>query len=245
MANLKIAAISYLNSIPFVYGLKKSNISLDLFLDIPSVCAQKFLNGSVDVALVPVAILPSIDQYHIIGDYCIGANGKVETVCLYSDVPLEKIDTILLDYHSKTSVELVKVLCREYWRISPHFKPTTKNFESKIKSNVAGLIIGDRAYQYNSKFKYVFDLSEQWKEYSNLPFVFACWVSKNKLDYQLEKDFNDAINFGLNNLDLALEENRSNFQTSINKKDYLVNIIDYNFDLKKKEALGLFLSLIK
>ncbi|MGC6429283.1 MAG: menaquinone biosynthetic enzyme MqnA/MqnD family protein [Flavobacteriales bacterium] len=245
MSKLKVATISYLNSIPFVYGLENSSLDLDIKLDIPSNCAKKLLEGEVDLALVPVAILPMLREYYIIGESCIGANGKVETVCLYSDVPLNQIDTILLDYHSKTSVQLLKVLCNKYWKINPKFIETSSGFEQKINGKVAGLIIGDRAYNYHNQYKNMFDLSEHWKQFTGLPFVFACWVSKTKFSDEIVSQFDKAIKYGLNNLDAALEKKSKQFNTTIDKKKYLTEIISYQLSQKKKEALNLFLSFIK
>lgn len=244
MTKLKIATISYLNSIPFVYGLENSNLNMDLTLDIPSVCAQKLLDGKVDLALVPVAVLPKLKQYHLVGDTCIGSFGKVETVCLFSDVPLDQIDTILLDYQSRTSVELVKVLCKHFWKINPTFINAKSGYENDISSNIGGLIIGDRAYQYTEKYKYVFDLSEQWQLFTALPFVFACWVSNKKLDSVIEKEFSEALQFGLSNLDKALEQLKDKFDTSIDKKQYLTEVISYKLDQDKEKAMKLFLQYL-
>jgi len=118
---IKVSCVRYLNSQPFIYGLKNNPVinEIDLSLDIPSVCAEKLLNGNVDIGLVPIAVIPELKESHIISDYCIGADGKVETVLLLSDVPLEKIETVLLDYQSRTSVLLVKMLAGKFWKISP------------------------------------------------------------------------------------------------------------------------------
>ena len=110
-----------MNTFPFIYGLNNSDIinQLDLQLDIPADCAQKLLENKVDIGLVPVAIIPQLNEHYIISDYCIGAKGKVNTVLLLSDVPLNEIEEIQLDYQSKTSVNLVQVLSKEFWNISP------------------------------------------------------------------------------------------------------------------------------
>ncbi|MBK8584164.1 MAG: hypothetical protein IPN88_01490 [Bacteroidetes bacterium] len=90
---LKISVVSYLNSKPFIYGFNKTNFNSKaaIELDIPSVCADKLLTGKVDIGLVPVAILPKLKDYFIISDYCIGANGPVDSVLLLSNVPLNEI----------------------------------------------------------------------------------------------------------------------------------------------------------
>jgi chorismate dehydratase len=163
---------------------------------------------------------------------------------LFSDVPLSEIDTILLDYHSRTSVALIKILCKHFWKINPKFVDAKSGYENKIGSKVAGLIIGDRAYKYTEKYKYVFDLSQQWELFAQLPFVFACWVSINKLDSSIEKEFSKALNYGLSNLDKALNELQTKFDTSIDKKRYLTDVISYKLDQDKEKAMKLFLDYL-
>ena len=49
MDKVRVSAISYLNSIPFVYGLEQSSIIDQIVLgcDIPSACAEQLLNDEV------------------------------------------------------------------------------------------------------------------------------------------------------------------------------------------------------
>ena len=93
---IKVSAVSYLNTTPFLYGIANSEVKnlIDISLDIPSDCAKKLLSGEVDLGLVPIAVLPLLKEYHIVTDYCIGAQGNVDSVALYSDVPLSEISTI-------------------------------------------------------------------------------------------------------------------------------------------------------
>ncbi|HTF05926.1 MAG TPA: menaquinone biosynthesis protein, partial [Bacteroidia bacterium] len=182
--------MSYLNSKPFIYGLEKlPPKDCELSLDIPSECARKLLSGEVEIGLVPVAVLKSMPQYHIISDYCIGAVGKVDSVKLYSEVPLEKIDEVLLDYQSRTSVALVKILAKELWKINPRWSPAQEGFETEISGTKAAVIIGDRTFSLpgpkdssRGKYSYEYDLSEAWFTLTGLPFVFAVWASRTKPD---------------------------------------------------------------
>ena len=113
MVKYKVSAVSYLNTIPFLYGIEHFQItkSIDLELDYPSLCAKNLLRRNVDIALVPVVSLVSNNELNIVSEYCIGSDGHVDTVGLYSDVPIEMINEILLDYQSHTSVKLLKILC--------------------------------------------------------------------------------------------------------------------------------------
>ena len=83
---------------------------VDLMIDYPSKIASMLLENTIDVGLVPVTIIPEMKEYYIISDYCIGCDGEVASVCLFSEVPLNKIEKMLLDYQSITSIDLLKFL---------------------------------------------------------------------------------------------------------------------------------------
>ena len=243
---LKISAVSYLNTIPFIHGLKQSELikTIDLQLDYPSICADKLINGTVDLALVPVAVIPKLKEAYIISDYCIGANGAVDTVCLYSDVPIEEIESIALDYQSRTSVALLRVLLKEYWQLNPELKKANVGFEENIKGNHAALVIGDRAFALNTKHAYIYDLSAIWKEMTGLPFVFAAWVANKKLPQDFIISFNKALEKGLSNIDKALALEGDSYPNCKNPEDYLNNKISYNLDVEKQKGMELFLRKI-
>jgi chorismate dehydratase len=239
---IKISAISYLNSIPFIYGLRNSQISkiIDLQLDYPANCAKKIISGDVQLALAPVAIIPNLKESYIISDYCIGAKGAVDTVCLYSDVPIDKIDSIFLDYQSKTSVELLKILLREYWKFHPKLITSNKGFEGKINSENAALVIGDRAFDLNKKHQYVYDLSAIWYEMTGFPFVFAAWVSNIKLSDSFVNQFTRALCMGVNNIDLAIENESVINLNNKCQSDYINSKISYTLDAEKIKGMELF-----
>jgi chorismate dehydratase len=243
---LKISAVSYLNTIPFIHGLKQSELikTIDLQLDYPSICADKLINGTVDLALVPVAVIPKLKEAYIISDYCIGANGAVDTVCLYSDVPIEEIENIALDYQSRTSVALLKILLKEYWQLNPELKKANVGFEENIKGNHAALVIGDRAFALNTKHPYIYDLSAIWKKMTGLPFVFAAWVANTKLTKDFIVSFNKALEKGLSNIDKALALDGDSYPNCENPEDYLNNKISYNLDIEKQKGMELFLRKI-
>lgn len=214
-------------------------------LDIPSVCAQKLKDGTVDAGLVPVALLPHLPEYHIIADYCIGAVGNVKSVLLLSDVPLEEIDTILLDYQSRTSVTLVQVLAKEYWNITPQFVPATEGFEQKIAGKTAAVVIGDRTFPLLGKHKYTYDLAGEWQKLTKLPFVFAVWASNKPVDANFIADFNKALKFGLEHKPEAAKLGIGRGVDEAEILDYLENSISYELDAAKKVGLHKFLKYLK
>ena len=241
---MKIAAVSYINTLPFIYGLEKSKIINDVEIStyIPSICAEKLINNEVDLGLIPVAVLPKLDEYHIISNYCIGAKNKVDSVFLFSEVPLNKIENIILDYQSQSSNNLTKVLCKNYWEITPNFIDAHKNYQSEITANTAGVVIGNRALENKSKYKYVYDLAYEWYKFTGKQFVFALWVSNKKLKQDFIDKFNNALSFGINNIHKI--KNTTNYLSNSEFNNYLTKNIDYNFDSNKKESLNLFLNYI-
>lgn len=243
---LRISAVSYINAKPFIYGLEHSGFlkNYSLSLDIPSVCAEKLRSGQADICLAPVAILPELKEHFIIPDFCIGANGPVQTVMLYSDVPLKNIRSIHLDHESRTSRLLVQILARHRWKISPAWIPAKEGYEKKIQGTIAGLIIGDRNFSLGGRYKYAYDLAEEWKSFTGLPFVFACWIATKKPDAQTLADLHKALQFGVDSRDKILKGLSGQIDEKT-IKNYLYNCISYTFDKQKEEAMTLFLKLAK
>ena len=243
---IKVGVISYLNSIPFVYGLKsiKMSKSINFVSSYPAEIADQLRKRELDIALVPVVVLNDLKDVSIISDFCIGSENTVDTVCLYSHVPIHKIKSISLDYQSRTSVELLKLLLRDYWKISPVLYNSSKESQYNIKDDQASLVIGDRAFDLNGKYAYVYDLAEYWNKMTQMPFVFACWVSRTKLDRAFQKEFNIALKYGIDNIDDAIFEKQTLY-SNVNYKDYLNKKISYNLNTDKKRALTFFLERIK
>ena len=242
---IKVGVISYLNSMPFVYGLKsiKMSKSINLFSSYPAEIADQLRERELDIALVPVVVLNDLKDVIIISDYCIGSENTVDTVCLYSHVPIHEIKSISLDYQSRTSVELLKLLLRDYWKISPVLYNSSKESQYNIKDDQASLVIGDRAFDLNGKYAYTYDLAESWKKMTGMPFVFACWVSRINLDSIFQKEFNFALKYGVDNIDNAIFQEQIS-SANINYKDYLNKKISYDFNEDKKRALAFFLERI-
>jgi chorismate dehydratase len=243
MKKIRISAVSYLNTKPFIYGLEAHAGLLEqsaIELDMPAECARKLLANEADIGLVPVAVIPELQEAHIITGYCIGAVGAVNSVMLYSDVPLTEIKKVYLDYQSRTSVALARVLARERWKIDPEWVPASPGFEMNISGSEAGVIIGDRTFHLEGKFKYVFDLSEEWLRHTGLPFVFACWVANKELPAAFVSALDSALGWGIDRrLEVASE--LAGQYPGVDVKDYLGNRISYNLDAAKREGLALFL----
>ncbi len=244
----KISIVNYTNTLPFKWALKKSDLlqKIDLQEDIPSICAQKLKYGQVEMALVPVALLAELDEYHVLTDYCIGANGKVDSVMLYSQVPLHDIETITLDYQSRSSITLTKILAKEFWKIDPQYIDAKPGFEKQITGANAAVVIGDRTFELNGTHQFEYDLSTEWYKFTGLPFVFAVWASTHQLDRSFVNEFNAVLKYGVDFCFAAINESEKNLSISKDKAiDYLTRKIDYKLDEPKRKAMALFLEKIR
>lgn len=243
MNKLNITAVSFLNTMPFIYGvdLLKQNNNFDLILIPPSNCAELAIKNIPDIVLVPVGSLSDISGYQMLDGYCLGTQNIVRSVLLLSDSPINLIENIFLDSQSRSSNLLVQILAKHFWKISPTYY-SGKNFIKKYNS--AKVSIGDKAFLQSKKFKYSYDLAEYWYKMTGLPFVFAVWLHKPKVDPDFLSDFKTKLQLGIENIDNVIEKyDLLNKFPTINTEEYLKQNMNYIFDEKKIEAMNLFLKM--
>jgi len=212
---------------------------LDIIEANPSDCAELIMKGAVDIALIPVASIPNVPSANIISNYCIGATGKVGSVCLYSECDIDEIETVMLDYQSRASVALCQILFRDYWKKEVEFIPTSAGYINNIKGKTAGLVIGDRSFALNDKMPYCYDLSEAWMAHKKLPFVFACWVSCVSLSTDFLAAFDKAMDLGISQIEALSKKLQPQFPLQ-DVLEYFSQKIDYRLDEAKRIALQTF-----
>ena len=236
-----IAAVSYLNTIPFIYGIRhEGNFRADLLLSPPSECTKNYVEGRADLALLPAAAVPSLKSTDVITEYCIGAVGPVRTVVLLSDGPVSEVRRVFLDPHSQTSVQLVGYLAAHRWKIAPEWY-SLDDYEQlrHAQEGDAFLLIGDKVFDHEEKFRYKYDLAAEWQAATKLPFAFAVWVARKGTPYEVIESLQHALTFGLEHTYEAILE------AGFDKKpydayEYLTRNIDYIFDNQKRRALQKF-----
>jgi chorismate dehydratase len=138
------------------------------------------------------------------------------------------------------------VLAQFYWKKDFEFVGSQPGFEDQIAGTNAAVVIGNRTFAMNGKFKYEYDLGEEWKKFTGLPFVFAAWVtSAGKTDIAFENELNHALQWGILHTNDALEKEPAEYPANLDPKDYLLNKISYSLDSGKLKALDLFLDYLK
>lgn len=235
MKKIQVSAINYTNTKPFLYGLQNLN-SIEIVLDYPAKIAEKLLNNDAQIGIVPlVEYLRHKHSLKIISPYGIACNGEVKSVALLSQLPLQEIKTITLDYQSRTSVELCKILCENFWKIKPQFLPLHNDLD--LLENEAVVLIGDRVFEIEKKYSYKYDLGLAWKNYTGLPFVFAVWVSNQSLSPIFIEAFNSVLALGLNNLNEVFKTFNIN---NLALKAYLQHDIQFCLSDEYYSAMQLF-----
>ena len=238
VTNASIAAVSYLNTIPFIYGIQhEGNLRADLLLTPPAGCYENYISGKADIALMPSAMVPTLKSSNIITDYCIGSSGKVRTVMLFSNSPIGKVKRIFLDAHSRTSVQLAGYLAASYWKISPEWYDLTDYTQVAFAEATDGfLLIGDKVFDHEGIFNYAYDLSEEWAKATRLPFAFAVWVARKGTSYELIDGLQRALTYGVESIWEAVVEFGFD-QKPYNAYEYLTQNIDFVFNAEKHSAL--------
>lgn len=237
MNKVKISAVSYTNTFPFLYGIRNSSIvdQIDLSVDYPSACAQKVISGEVDLGIIPVGALLDLPTYYIITDYCIGTLGAVDSVFIFSEKPIGEIKSLRLDHQSRSSNALARVLLKYHWKQDVQIVT-----EGEADAYV---LIGDRTFGKKDTVPYVYDLGYYWKEFTGLPFAFAVWVANKPLDPTFIADFNAALKIGVSNPRVVLPEIPANPKFDFDY--YLTSSLDYQLTTAKRQAIDKFLSLVK
>ena len=237
----RIAAVSYLNTIPFIYGIQhEGNLRADLLLAPPTGCYENYVSGRADIALMPSAMVPSLTSTNIITDYCIGSSGKVRTVVLLSNVPIAQVRRIYLDAHSRTSVQLCGYLAANLWRIQPEWYALEDYSQVAFaEKEDAFLLIGDKVFDHEGLFNYSYDLSEEWNRATGMPFAFAVWVARKGTSYEQIDALQRALTFGVESIWEAVVEHGFD-QKHYNAYEYLTQNIDFVFNAEKHSALQKF-----
>src|SRR5688572_22582186 len=243
-SKIKVGIVNYLNTKPLIYGLEKNPINemIELIGAYPSRLAQMLKGDEIDIGLIPVAAISELASHHIIGNYCIGTEGEIASVGLFSEVPMKEIKKIYLDYQSRSSVELLKWLITESWGIYPEMIPAKdEDYRNEIKGTTAGLVIGDRALEQRKVSTFIYDLGSEWRSITGLPFVFAAWVSTKPLPENFIKIFDEANALGLLHIEDIVAA--ASYDLYDLRKYYTLHL-SYQFDERKRAGLDKFLGLI-
>lgn len=249
MEKIRVSAVKYINSYPFMIGLRDGEVAgmIDLEVCHPSECADRLIAGRTDIGLIPVAVTASMKDYHIVSDYCLSTNGEVRTVLLVSNTPFDQVKRVYLDFRSRSSVTLCRILAAKAWKRDFQWYQAGEEFDvTALTEGEAAVMIGDRCFEYSHLFRFRLDLGLEWKKFTGLPFVFACWVSIKQLPEVFTTLFNKALKEGLDRRNEAVALLKEGTKATPEEVIYYLNHnIDFHLDNLKRKALTRFIDYIK
>ena len=170
MKSVRVGCVKYLNARPLIRGWP-GNVEFDH----PSALCQRLAKGQLDVALVSSFEFLRNPIYRIVDDVSISSDGPVYSVVVAYRGAFSDVEEIELDPASETAVNLLRCLLAELG-LTPRLSGGISEGAGLTR---ARLIIGDQAINFRQKHASEFqfwDLGEQWKKLTGLPFVYALWL---------------------------------------------------------------------
>lgn len=176
---VRVGRIEFVNCFPlyhhFEEELERRGVAATIVEGYPSQLNEMLVDDLIDVALPSsIAFARAASQLALLPDVSISAFGAVDSVQLFTRVPLREVRRIALTEKSATSICLLKVLCRE-WGLQPEFLPRRGSLAEVLADADGLLLIGDEAlYVLRAEvYPYHYDLGEEWRTVTALPMVFA------------------------------------------------------------------------
>jgi chorismate dehydratase len=250
MKKPSIAASIYLNSAPlcysFIYGEQKGRCHF-LGDTAPARCAELLGEGRADAALIPVIEYQRMDGLKVVPGVCVGSKSSVQSVVLASRVPINEVQSVTLDTSSRTSATLIKIILNRFYGLDPAYETSPPRIEEMLESNDAALIIGDPAMLIDRASLRVYDLAEEWRKHTGLPFVFAFWATRDGAARRAGgADFLAAKREGLEHVEEIARLYAA--RLGIGREEliaYLTSNISYDLDEESLGGLRLYYSLAR
>jgi len=188
---MRIGRIGYINCAP-VYGAIDCGVvalpqGAELITGTPAELNDLLVAGELDVSVISaIEYARHAKELLLLPELAISCDGPVRSVALFSRRPVTDLGnhTVLLSASSRTSVALLELLCRDVWKIKPKFAEARAEAQDldalAALPHEAVLVIGDAALSLAARRTYAhrYDLGEEWKRWTGLPFVFAVWAAR-------------------------------------------------------------------
>src|SRR5271165_612463 len=165
MANLRISAISFLNTAPLMWDFEHGEAAREFEIEytLPSACAAALASNQADIGIIPAITYAQIPGLIILPNIAIASKDRVRSILLVSKKPIEKVQTVATDTSSRTSVALLQVLFAKFLGGHRLLTPHAPALEDMLRRNDAALLIGDAALQVPTGSGYhVYDLAHEW-----------------------------------------------------------------------------------
>lgn len=190
---MRLGRIGYINCYPVYGGIDRGEVRIaaELVTGTPAELNDLLVAGELDVSVISaVEYARHSRDLVLLPDIAISSDGPVRSVLLCSKLPIGELDDapVLLSASSRTSVGLLELLCRDVWKVRPrfaHVRAEAADLESLASlPHQAVLVIGDAALHLGGRdeYPYRYDLGQEWRRWTGLPFVFAVWAARRGTD---------------------------------------------------------------
>ncbi|MFL6590687.1 MAG: menaquinone biosynthesis protein [Chthoniobacterales bacterium] len=237
---LRIGCVKYLNARPLIHGWPG-----DVVFDHPTALCDRLAAGQLDVALVSSFEFLRNPVYTLVDGISISSDGPVHSVFVAHVGEPKEIEEIEVDPASQTSVNLLRCLLAEMG-LNPKFVVRSRLMQRAITPRLAKFFIGDQAIRFRDETEGTFqfwDLGEEWKKRTGLPFVYALWLIRPEIPSP--KAIADSLRAcrdnNLRELDLLIAAERE-FSPDF-CQFYLTQCLRYRYGPEEKEGLSMFRKL--
>lgn len=211
----------------------------------------------------PIAIVDffRINKAKLFEDLCVSTKESAKSVLLFSKkCKLQEINKVFITNQTSTSVNLLKVLSKYYWKITNLV--LTEN-QMEYDDCDAFLFIGDEALNMgwgrgispaqlpcspNKTPLKIIDLGLEWFKYTSLPFVFAVWaydditteecqILKESLYHNLRFDGDQYLNIP------TISQRRSTDNLKESTISWYLNGFNYRISKSETDSINLFKQL--
>ncbi len=246
MSKLRVCAVSYLNTVPLVWGMLhgQQRDCFELDFRLPADCADLLKASAADIGIVP-SIEIARQSLDVIPGAGIACRGPVRSILLVTKVPPEQIRTLATDSSSRTSVMLARIVLARRYAAEPHCVALPPDLRNMLDQADAALIIGDPALRIDpAKLPFTaLDLGQEWCDMTGLPMVFAAWGCREEVMLPgLAEVFVESCRFGLAHMDDIVQQEAAarNFEPAL-VRDYLTRNLVSELGEKEYEGMRLFL----
>ena len=251
---MRVGRIGYINCAPVYGAIDRGVVQLpagsELVTGTPAELNDLLIAGALGVSVISaIEYARHAKELVLLPDLAISCDGPVRSVALFAKQAVGRLggSTILLSASSRTSVALLELLCRDVWKITPKFADARAEAQDldalAALPHDAVLVIGDAALALAARGTYPhrYDLGEEWKRWTGLPFVFAVWAAGRTADQgivsRVHKTLLASRAWGLAHLDeLAQEAARATGVAVAACREYFAGL---DYALSYKHIAGL------